>query len=155
VRISGRALVGIVLALVMSGALALSCASTTPTMSDAAARGRDLANARGCVACHSITGAPSTGPTWKDAWGRPVRLTTGESVVFDGAYVSRSIEDPAAQVVDGFRPIMPKVTITDSQIADIAAYIQTLASPIGSAGSTGSTGSTGTTGANNPTGTSS
>jgi cytochrome c oxidase subunit II len=113
-------------------------------MSDAAARGRDLANARGCVACHSITGARSTGPTWKDAWGRPVRLTTDESVPFDADYVSRSIKDPPAQVVDGFRPIMPKVTITDSQIADIAAYIQTLSAP--TAGPTGTTGTTGTIG---------
>jgi cytochrome c oxidase subunit 2 len=142
VRISSRILGGLVLSLVVIAALASSCSSATPTMSEPAARGRDLANARGCVACHSISGARSTGPTWKDAWGHPVRLSTGESVTFDADYVSRSIKDPPAQVVDGFRPIMPKVTITDSQIADIAAYIQTLSAP--TAGPAGTTGTIGT-----------
>jgi cytochrome c oxidase subunit 2 len=52
-------------------------------------------------------------------------------VAADDAYLKRSISDPDAQIVDGFPAgVMPGgvggAKLTDAEIADIVAYLQTL-----------------------------
>ena len=68
------------------------------------ARGRTLYTADGCSACHSLTGAPGAGPSFKGLAGGTSTLTTGEKATADDAYLERSIVDPDAQVVKGYHP---------------------------------------------------
>ena len=92
------------------------------------AKGRELAQARGCVACHSIDGAPSVGPTWKGLAGKTETLTTGAKVTVDDAYLKKSILEPAADVVQGFPPVMPPMPLSDPEVAAVIAYIKDVSS---------------------------
>lgn len=97
----------------------------------------------GCVACHSIDGAPGVGPTWQGLFMREEQLTDGSTVTADEAYLEHSIIAPNDQIVAGFNPnIMPQnyldqFTAREQEIgaaeaidlnivADIIAYIQSL-----------------------------
>ena len=70
-----------------------------------------------------------TGPTWQGLFGSTVPLADGSTVTADEAYITHSIQDPNAQIVQGFPPnIMPNFgqSLNDEQIADLVAYISTL-----------------------------
>ena len=100
-------------------------AGTTASLAD---QGKALAQSKGCVACHSVDGSPSVGPTWKGLYGKTTVLTDGSSVLADEAYLKRSIREPQAQVVKGFSPIMPKVEVSDAELAALVAYIESFGS---------------------------
>ena len=96
---------------------------------ESAARGELLAESNGCLACHTIDGTPSTGPTWKGVAGSSRPLETGESVIADDLYLFRSITDPASQIVAGFDNVMPATyddTLSDQEISDLVEYIKSL-----------------------------
>ena len=106
--------------------------TTSPVAVDpeAAARGMQLSNDTGCLACHSVDGTPSTGPTWKGVAGASRPLESGESVTADAAYLFNSIVDPGAQIVAGYSNVMPSDYVdqlTEAEINDLVAYIQSLA----------------------------
>ena len=67
------------------------------------ARGKALYTADGCSACHSLTGSSGVGPSFKGLAGSTVTLTSGQTVTADDAYLERSIADPDAQIVKGYR----------------------------------------------------
>jgi mono/diheme cytochrome c family protein len=67
------------------------------------ARGKALYTSDGCSACHSLTGAPGAGPSFKGLAGGTSPLTTGRTVSVDDAYLERSINDPDAEIVKGYR----------------------------------------------------
>lgn len=90
------------------------------------ARGQALAGANGCAACHSVDGKAGVGPTWFGLPGSDVKLEGGQTVKADDAFLTESIKDPKAKVVQGFQPTMPVYPFTDAEIADIVAYIKTL-----------------------------
>lgn len=97
---------------------------------EAAARGMQLANDTGCLACHSVDGATGTGPTWKGVAGSSRPLESGESVTADAAYLFNSIVDPGSQVLAGYTDVMPSDYVdqlTEAEINDLVAYIQSLA----------------------------
>jgi cytochrome c oxidase subunit 2 len=89
-------------------------------------KGRVLAQSKGCVACHSIDGSPGVGPSWKGLAGKTGTMADGSMVLADETYLKKSIRDPQAQVVKGFPPIMPKIEMTDDELAALVAYIQSL-----------------------------
>ncbi|HEU0203523.1 MAG TPA: cytochrome c oxidase subunit II [Burkholderiaceae bacterium] len=91
-----------------------------------AAKGREIAQGRGCIACHSIDGTQTVGPTWKDLYGKSETLTTGAKVTVDDEYLRKSITEPNAQVVQGFQPIMPPSTLNEDEMAALIAYIKEL-----------------------------
>ncbi len=93
---------------------------------DPAAQGRSLAQAKGCVACHSADGSASAGPTWKGLFGKTEALADGSSVKVDDAYLARSIREPQGQVVKGFAPVMPAQPVNDDELAALLAYIHSL-----------------------------
>ena len=68
-----------------------------------AARGKVLYTNDGCSGCHSLSGSPGAGPSFKGLAGGMSTLTTGETVAADDAYLVRSITDPDAQIVKGYR----------------------------------------------------
>jgi cytochrome c oxidase subunit II len=89
--------------------------------------GKALVAQNGCGGCHSIDGSRLVGPTWRGLFESQVKLTNGKTVTADEAYIIECITSPSAQVVDGFPAgVMPKFNLTDSQIKDIASYIETL-----------------------------
>jgi cytochrome c oxidase subunit 2 len=89
--------------------------------------GKALVSQNGCLACHSVDGSALTGPTWRGLSGSNVQLADGTTVVADEAYLTESIADPGAKIVQGFQPgIMPKFSLTDAQIKDIVSYLATL-----------------------------
>ncbi len=95
---------------------------------DPATRGQKTAEIQ-CKACHSVDGKAGIGPTWQGLFGHQVELTNGTTLTADEAYLRESILTPAAKIVKGYQNIMPpsyKDTLTDQQISDLIAYIETL-----------------------------
>jgi cytochrome c oxidase subunit 2 len=89
--------------------------------------GKAIVAQSGCAACHSIDGTKLTGPTWRGLFASTVTLADGATIAADDTYLTESVVDPNAKVVQGFQAgIMPKFTLTDAQVQDIVAYIETL-----------------------------
>lgn len=103
---------------------ALAAAAQTPE-----GKGKLAAVQYGCVGCHSADGSPLTGPTWFGLFGKEESLLDGSTVTVDEAYITEAIRDPNAKIVAGFTSpsIMPPYpNLTDEEIANLIAYIQTL-----------------------------
>ncbi len=70
-----------------------------------------LVHGRLCQSCHTVDGNKSTGPTWKDAYGKPVEFepgATGEPINFGdpngwATYIRESIDHPASKIHIGFK----------------------------------------------------
>jgi mono/diheme cytochrome c family protein len=73
---------------------------TTP----ATRTGKDLYTSLGCLNCHTLDGSPSSGPTFKGLFGSKVKLTNGQTVMADEAYLLESILDPDKEIVQGYQP---------------------------------------------------
>ena len=90
---------------------------------------RELTQANGCSACHSLDGSKLVGPTWKGIFGRTEALEDGSSVTADEAYLHTSITDPGAQIVAGFANLMPANygdTLLPTEVDAIVEYLKTL-----------------------------
>lgn len=90
------------------------------------AQGRALANAKGCVACHSIDGSTRVGPTWKGLFGKTENMRDGSTALVDDAYLGAFIREPQARGVKGFAPVMPKIPLSDEELEALVAYIKSL-----------------------------
>jgi len=127
-RRSGLVALGFGLPMVL--ATLVACGDDSPQSGGdadpAVERGQGLARTRGCSACHGAAGQGGIGPAWVDVMGTQVTLTDGSAVTVDEAYISRSIVDPAAQVVDGYPVAMPKTELSDAEVADLVAYVVSL-----------------------------
>ena len=90
--------------------------------------GEKLFQQQGCAACHLPTGK-GPGPSLAGVFAKPVKLSTGESVTADEAYIRESILNPQAKLVAGYPPIMPpmKGVLSEEQVAQLIAYIKSLA----------------------------
>jgi cytochrome c oxidase subunit 2 len=96
--------------------------------------GRDLfENKLGCASCHA-GGPQQRGAKLENLFGTDVKLTNGQTVKADDAYIRESIINPGAKVVEGYQPIMPtfKGTVSEEQIVSLIAYIKSLSGPAGS-----------------------
>lgn len=94
-------------------------------LSDAAKRGAELYNTKGCVACHSLDGKSGVGPTFKGVFGREEHFEDGTETHVDEAYVRESIQNPNAKIVKGFQPVMPVIPLTDGELSDLVEYLKT------------------------------
>lgn len=92
----------------------------------AADRGQRLAGQLGCANCHSTDGSSGVGPTWEGLAGSEVRLDDGTTVTADTEYLTRAIEDPGAEVADGYSASMPDLDVDPDDLADLVAYIESL-----------------------------
>lgn len=93
----------------------------------AAQRGERLARSNGCAGCHGQDFGGGAGPGWVGLAGSEVVLVDGTTLVADDAYLTRAIAEPAADLTEGYNLKMPANNLTDAEIADIVAYINTLA----------------------------
>jgi cytochrome c oxidase subunit 2 len=124
------------------GLAAVSCGDDDSTGSDAAtvtdapgatvaggadpANGEQLSRSSGCAGCHGQDFGGGAGPGWIGLAGSDVELTDGTVVVADTAYLTRAIADPSAELVAGYNLKMPANNLSDAEIADIVAFIETL-----------------------------
>jgi len=92
-----------------------------------AANGEQLARSSGCAGCHGADFGGGAGPGWVGLAGSDVELVDGTVVVADTAYLTRAIADPSAEVAAGYTLRMPANNLSDAEIADIVAFIETLA----------------------------
>ena len=91
--------------------------------------GSKLYQEKGCFACHSTDGTPRVGPSFKGLFGKTERvLTAGKerSVLVDEAYVRKYILEPNIDVIEGFQPIMPKVSLTVDELNALVEFIKSL-----------------------------
>ncbi|MEN4041569.1 MAG: cytochrome c oxidase subunit II [Anaerolineaceae bacterium] len=97
---------------------------------DPAVRGQRIAEYKGCIACHTLDGSPSVGPSWLALYGAERQLMDGTTVIADDEYLRLSIVQPGLHVPAGYPPnVMPGNygdLLTDQQIEDIIAYIRSL-----------------------------
>lgn len=89
-------------------------------------QGKNLAQSKGCTACHTADGKPGVGPTWKGLYGKTETMTDGSTVLVDDAYLKSDIRNPQERVVKGYAAIMPKVELSDAELDALVAYIQSL-----------------------------
>src|SRR5947207_10739847 len=90
----------------------------------------------GCSTCHRFD-VPGRGANLIGAFGKPVQLEDGRTVVADENYVRESILNPAAKVVSGFKPVMPPFQgqVSEEQLTALVAYVKSLnQAPAGTAG---------------------
>jgi len=105
--------------------------ATSPAQ-DATRAGLAVLNDRKCLTCHTLDGAPSTGPTFKGLYGSTVTVAdtaAGAAVLaveVDDAFVRRAILDPNSQIAKGFPPSMPAQKLTDGEVASVASYLRAL-----------------------------
>jgi cytochrome c oxidase subunit 2 len=98
------------------------------TSSNLVEEGRRAAAEQGCMKCHSIDGTRHIGPTWSDLYGRDERLATGKTVHVDEAYLTKSMMDPAADLVAGYQNVMPTFQgrLSPPDAAAIVEFIKSL-----------------------------
>jgi cytochrome c oxidase subunit 2 len=90
--------------------------------------GKDLfENKLGCASCHA-GGANQRGAKLEGIYGKEVKFVGGGSAIVNDDYLRNSILNPAAQVVEGYQPIMPtfKGQVTEEQLNALVAYIKSL-----------------------------
>jgi cytochrome c oxidase subunit 2 len=93
-------------------------------LSPAAQEGLRVAETNGCTSCHSTGGRDGVGPSWIGLAGSEVELDDGSVVVADEEYLRRSIVEPNAQIVEGYRGIMPERSLDPAELDAIVAYLQ-------------------------------
>jgi mono/diheme cytochrome c family protein len=93
----------------------------------AVSSGEQLSRSAGCAGCHGANFEGGAGPEWIGLAGSVVQLTDGSTVVADTAYLTRAIADPAAELVADYNLRMPANNLSGAEIADIVAFIETLA----------------------------
>lgn len=107
-----------------------ACGSNAPEveLSDAGQRGFDIMRSNGCAACHGANGEGGVGPQFVGLFGSERELEDEvEPVIADRDYLARSIADPQAQKVAGFRILMPTNNLSDEEIQSVVDYIVELA----------------------------
>ena len=106
-------------------------AAVGPALPGLAGKGQKLYASLSCQSCHTTDGSKSTGPSFKGLFGRQTKLTNGQTVTADTAYLLESIRDPDKQIVQGYSPgvmssaIKPgSVSVADAKA--LIAFIKTL-----------------------------
>jgi cytochrome c oxidase subunit 2 len=94
---------------------------------DLATYGHDVAARYQCFACHTIDGQPHIGPTWSRLYDSLVELDGGRRVKADEAYLTRSMMEPNADIVRGYKPVMPTFYGRLSHV-DVAALVELIRS---------------------------
>jgi cytochrome c oxidase subunit 2 len=99
--------------------------------------GQIVYKAKGCATCHSVDGSDGTGPTWLNAYGRPVSFADGSAITQEEIdanplrwddYLRESILNPTARIHAGYAPAMPSYDgrLSDVELRGLIAYIRSL-----------------------------
>ncbi|MGZ3770686.1 MAG: cytochrome c oxidase subunit II [Bdellovibrio sp.] len=87
-------------------------------------KGAKLYSQKGCIACHD--GMNSIGPSLKGIFDSQVTLENGTAIKFDENYIRQSILQPNAEIVKGYKPVMPSFQgqLTEEDLVDIINYLK-------------------------------
>jgi cytochrome c oxidase subunit II len=102
------------------------------TETNLALLGRQTTERYGCIACHSLDGTKLVGPTFKGIYGEThVVITDGQEreVAVDDAYIRKSIYEPDADLVKGYRRgqmISYQNEIGENEVELIIEFIKSL-----------------------------
>jgi len=94
--------------------------------------GRQLLESKGCIACHSLDGSRLVGPSFLGIYGSQHEVETDgkeRTITVDDDYIRRSIYEPNADVVKGFRAgqmISYKDELNDEDVGKIIEFLKTL-----------------------------
>lgn len=94
---------------------------------DLAARGLEVAQDNGCVACHTLDGSLGIGPSWLGMYGKTETLVDGSTIVVDDAYVIESIRNPDAKQVRGYEKLMVRYFLEDDDLLALLEFTRQLA----------------------------
>jgi cytochrome c oxidase subunit II len=92
-----------------------------------AQRGERLFSDLACNTCHLSDGR-GRGPSLANKFGASEKLTGGETVAIDEAYVRESILRPQAKLVDGYQPLMPTFQglVSEENVMALVEYVKSL-----------------------------
>lgn len=95
-----------------------------------ASNGEKVFQQLGCASCHR-SDTQGRGPDLAGIYGRPVLLDNGTTVIADANYIRDSIINPGAQVVSGYKPIMPTFNgiVSEEQLLALVEYVKSLSQP--------------------------
>lgn len=88
--------------------------------------GKQLAQSKGCMACHSLDGTKMLGPTWQGLFGKEQKLASGQTITVDDEYLREAIYQPNAKIVAGYPPVMPPPVANEQEVQAIIEFIKTL-----------------------------
>jgi mono/diheme cytochrome c family protein len=100
-----------------------------PAQDPQVAAGEALFYKKACSTCHSIDGSASTGPTFKNLWGKTEKMNDGTTEVIDQRMVKLSLLQPHMKIVDGYASPskMPTYDLADPEIDQLVAFMKSLA----------------------------
>ncbi len=92
-----------------------------------AENGQRLFENLACNNCHKTDGSGRC-PDLTGLFGKDVKLSTGQTVNADEAYIRESILRPDAKIVAGYQPTMPTFQglVTEEQVVQLVEYIKSL-----------------------------
>jgi cytochrome c oxidase subunit II len=92
-----------------------------------AQNGERLFASLSCGACHNAR-PDARGPSLANVFGSKLRLSTGESVTADEAYLREAILNPSQHTTEGYTPIMPTYQgqISEDGVIALVEYIKNL-----------------------------
>lgn len=93
------------------------------------APGEKILEKRGCLSCHSTDGAEIVGPSFMEIWGRKSVVfdyPDKKTVVVDEDYVTKSVQEPGSEIVEGYENVMPKIELPPAELKEIVAFFKTL-----------------------------
>jgi cytochrome c oxidase subunit 2 len=96
------------------------------------ATGKRIMENIGCFACHTIDGTKLVGPSYKGIWGEEQTVVTGKEtrqIIVDEEYIKRSIYDPNADIVEGYKKgfmLSYQGQLSEDDIANIIEYLKTV-----------------------------
>lgn len=98
--------------------------------------GRRVAAEQGCLKCHSVDGSAHIGPTWLNLYLRREKLKDGRTIIADEGYLTKSMMDPAADIVAGYQNVMPTFQgkLAPPEAAAVVEYIKSLRTSAGPTG---------------------
>lgn len=120
-------LAAVAAAALLVGACGGEVPQASPDLTPQQQRGLQIAQSSGCASCHGAGFVGGVGPTWVGLAGKTITLADGSTVVADATYLTEAIAEPGAKLLPNYTIAMPKNALSDVDIADIVAYIESLA----------------------------
>ena len=92
-----------------------------------AQNGERLFASLSCTACHN-TRPDARGPNLANVYGSKLRLSNGQTVIADDAYLREAILSPSQHITQGYAPIMPTYQgqISEDGVIALVEYIKNL-----------------------------
>ncbi len=118
---------GIVAAVWLSASSPSAELSQPVDSADPMRRAAELAESKGCAACHSLDGSKGIGPSWAGSFGAIRSFTDGTTAVVDDDYLRQSMQQPAVRVVTGFQNVMVAAELSEDEMAMLIMLIRALA----------------------------